>query len=653
MSKTKTVSRVGAAAFALGLSLAGPQAVGVASADSPDTDSATASSATAPSDARTARKPVSGRSAPEQTGRASGSSARRGAQSVEPDIAAVPPTVFPAGAAAVEVTDVSRPVTPTGRGQSGPSAPRAFVGSDLLDPTATAQAESGPSPLAGLAAVDTPASDPVGFSQPNPPAAATENDAASQVAGNAVATMSSAVVSLLNLSAMATAETEPPAATAAGTDLLVQANAAVTNWFDSSANWLGGLPANPVSELLEGALLLVRRSLFNQVPTSAPVQIKTLVNGQIVGTIDAVDPEGDTLSYTLTGIPTHGTVQVNPDGTYVYTPGPDYSGADRFTVAVNDGGFNILNPSGSWRPAQAVGRVGDDGVDPGGLITRTLKIQNLTGSALTLTAFNATRTVNNVATVGTVLQPGESTSVTLAQYVFLDNDSYMNFSSQDPEDRRTFVVDFVLSPFYTDWGCSGVGNNCETSGSTTSGTALLLLLDAPGTVISVPSGQGQKQAAVLNQLCGNSIASCTFKPESFDDTAYSDWKLASDSVSNNTSSNLTTEITVSTSRTTTTGLKLTTSVKAKVFEVVEVGVETSAERTWTNSYTFSQAVTVTAQPGEKVSIESRDPVKRVTGDFTLVIRNTTWNLYDVNFDSPDPDRRSEYNAVTTPISTGV
>ena len=190
-------------------------------------------------------------------------------------------------------------------------------------------------------------------------------------------------------------------------------------------------------------------------------------------------------------------------------------------------------------------------------------------------------------------------------------------------------------------------------GSTTSGTALLLLLDAPGTVISVPSGQGQKQAAVLNQLCGNSIASCTFKPESFDDTAYSDWKLASDSVSNNTSSNLTTEITVSTSRTTTTGLKLTTSVKAKVFEVVEVGVETSAERTWTNSYTFSQAVTVTAQPGEKVSIESRDPVKRVTGDFTLVIRNTTWNLYDVNFDSPDPDRRSEYSAVTTPISTGV
>ena len=74
-----------------------------------------------------------------------------------------------------------------------------------------------------------------------------------------------------------------------------------------------------------------------------------------------------------------------------------------------------------------------------------------------------------------------------------------------------------------------------------------------------------------------------------------------------------------------------------------------ASQTWTNTHTFNQAITVTAQPG--VSIESRDPVKRVTGDFTLMMRNTTWNLYDVNFDSPDADQRGEYNAITTPIST--
>ena len=46
MKKARTATRVGAAAFALGLSLAGPQGVCVASADSPDTDSASVSGAT-------------------------------------------------------------------------------------------------------------------------------------------------------------------------------------------------------------------------------------------------------------------------------------------------------------------------------------------------------------------------------------------------------------------------------------------------------------------------------------------------------------------------------------------------------------------------------------------------------------------------------
>jgi hypothetical protein len=106
--------------------------------------------------------------------------------------------------------------------------------------------------------------------------------------------------------------------------LLWQANTAVVNWFDNSANWLAGLPANPVGDLLQVGLVMVRRSLFNQAPTTEPMQIKTLVNGQILGTLGAVDPEGDTLSYTLTRIPQEGvisgiyrepagTVQISPD----------------------------------------------------------------------------------------------------------------------------------------------------------------------------------------------------------------------------------------------------------------------------------------------------------------------------------------------------
>lgn len=74
------------------------------------------------------------------------------------------------------------------------------------------------------------------------------------------------------------------------------------------------------------------------VPPEAPdythtVDEDTPVSGSIVGS----DPDGDTLTYTLDTPPTNGTVVVNPDGSYTYTPDPDYNGPDEFTVTVDDG----------------------------------------------------------------------------------------------------------------------------------------------------------------------------------------------------------------------------------------------------------------------------------------------------------------------------
>jgi len=48
--------------------------------------------------------------------------------------------------------------------------------------------------------------------------------------------------------------------------------ALVTGFLDSASNWFSGLPANPVTELLQGALLLVRRAIFDVFPTLNPGQ---------------------------------------------------------------------------------------------------------------------------------------------------------------------------------------------------------------------------------------------------------------------------------------------------------------------------------------------------------------------------------------------
>jgi hypothetical protein len=100
----------------------------------------------------------------------------------------------------------------------------------------------------------------------------------------------------------------------------------------------------------EGTALLVRRSLFNQAPTTAPVQLTGQSEGPITGTVGAVDLEGDPLSYAVTGTPLHGSAVVNADGSYTYTPGTNFTGTDSFVVEVTDTGFHI-NLLDVFRPA--------------------------------------------------------------------------------------------------------------------------------------------------------------------------------------------------------------------------------------------------------------------------------------------------------------
>ena len=49
------------------------------------------------------------------------------------------------------------------------------------------------------------------------------------------------------------------------------------------------------------------------------------------------DAEGDVLTAVLVVGPAHGTLTLNADGSFTYTPNADYSGTDSFTYAANDG----------------------------------------------------------------------------------------------------------------------------------------------------------------------------------------------------------------------------------------------------------------------------------------------------------------------------
>lgn len=79
----------------------------------------------------------------------------------------------------------------------------------------------------------------------------------------------------------------------------------------------------------------------NTPPNGVPVTVITTVDSELSGTLTGTDADGDPLTFALgSTAPAHGSVTVNSDGTYIYTPDAGYTGFDLFTFRVNDGTAN-------------------------------------------------------------------------------------------------------------------------------------------------------------------------------------------------------------------------------------------------------------------------------------------------------------------------
>ncbi len=362
--------RVAAATLAVGLSLAGPQAVGVAAAESGDGDTA---SAATDDHGGSADRGGAGR-APSQPGN------RRGSRLVgNPAASTKPASRAPADKLGI-VADPTSTAAP--KPQRNDLVAAEVVGTPVRDVAAVepvrvvegsaqtrrgaAAAMSGRSaptvanaPDAGQSVTDEPVavalSLPIGsVTQMLPPLPSASSDPAAGAARSCRECRNSAATGAVRPGAAAIAQT------------LTGLSLAIERLLDAVGTVLSDLP------FLAGALLLVRRGLFNQTPTVSPQVLvgdvlrpmspeegsvfSTSLTGEVVGTLGAVDPEGAVLSYELRRAPQFGAVRIDPGGTWTYTPS-DASAAleDVFTVSVIDRGWNILDPFAS--PAEMVIRV--------------------------------------------------------------------------------------------------------------------------------------------------------------------------------------------------------------------------------------------------------------------------------------------------------
>lgn len=131
------------------------------------------------------------------------------------------------------------------------------------------------------------------------------------------------------------------------------------------ARWLGlgsflsSAPASPAAQPLLWGLLAwarreIQRTFFNRTPTTAydvfdNEQVAD-ANGAltaVTGNLNALDADGDPLTFTVVEAPGDGSVVINRDGTFVYTPSRELAavgGTDVFVVKTADEGFHLHGP---------------------------------------------------------------------------------------------------------------------------------------------------------------------------------------------------------------------------------------------------------------------------------------------------------------------
>ncbi|WP_160680944.1 cadherin-like domain-containing protein, partial [Clostridium sp. C8-1-8] len=73
------------------------------------------------------------------------------------------------------------------------------------------------------------------------------------------------------------------------------------------------------------------------IPSAFGQSLNTDEDKVLSGTVTGADIDGDSLKYYVVTAPTHGTLKLNEDGTFTYTPNKDYNGSDSFSFRSNDG----------------------------------------------------------------------------------------------------------------------------------------------------------------------------------------------------------------------------------------------------------------------------------------------------------------------------
>lgn len=138
-----------------------------------------------------------------------------------------------------------------------------------------------------------------------------------------------------------------------------------------------GLPMNL-------AIAVQDTTIINTPPTMADITKTTPANTPVSAIATGYDADDHPLTYSKGSEPTNGTVEVNVDGVWTYTPNSNFVGMDTFTIQVDDGHGGIITGTVTIHVAQPTFTIMYDGNTNTGGSVPTDSTQYLAGTTATV-----------------------------------------------------------------------------------------------------------------------------------------------------------------------------------------------------------------------------------------------------------------------------
>ncbi len=461
-------------------------------------------------------------------------------------------------------------------------------------------------------------------------------------------------------SSSATKKLRAPSQLRVDVDILAANIASLLGYAPNPANSGGVGAVFPLRTMLLDAVDAVRRatdrSAVNGVPTLHPREVYEFVTGEVIGDLLPSDPNGNKLTYRVVQGPANGTLTINPNGTYYYKPTNDFAeagGVDTFTVVADDGlhGLTVVPVNVKVRPTLGV--------------TERFWFRNYTLAPLKFNGYaGGTGDLDDGPAVGTVIMPGGEAGWDVNWYLFRVGDVVTNFGTVGfgytpsnfgyvPEGYQgtTFQVKFQTKPRATSCGAGGNGE-CNVPND-----KMAIAQDKGSPTITLGAADAVKIAAVLPNVCfDGSIANCSFDAKS-EVKGFSPVRTVGTPVSNTTSTPTTYSIAIAdqVSQSDTVGLsvKLSGGGLAKLASIINIEITASYSHTWVTTHTFTQTVNVPVAAGKTAWIEGSVPVWNVTGDFTIKLGNSTYQLNGATFSTPNPNEPGSYVIRDKPIASAL